>query len=178
MSENKRWYSWVIRRNSIEHVVKYIKDNCPEIDKFFYPQIKKEYQTKKGIKVKDRPLYEGYLFLRYDNSAVVFHKLSSYPFVTTFAGTVEDEEIERMQEVQGKLFSELKASKFKEGESVTLLEGPFKGFEARVVAVEGNAIRVRVDARLLGQQGIDMAYSEEQLERKTELQDMKVQDIK
>ena len=98
--DNKKWYSWVIRRNRVENVVEYIRANVPEVDKFFYPQIKKEYQTKRGTYVKDRPLYEGYIFLRYSNHDVVFHKLSKYPFITTFAGPVTDGEVQRMQEAQ------------------------------------------------------------------------------
>jgi transcription antitermination factor NusG len=98
MSDQKKWYSWVIKRNRFENVVEYIRANVPEVDKFFYPQIKKEYQTKRGVRVKDRPLYEGYIFLRYSNHDVVFHKLSNYPFITTFAGCVTEGEIERMQE--------------------------------------------------------------------------------
>ena len=177
MSDNKKWYSWVIKRNRFENVVKYIRANIPEVDKFFYPQVKKEYQTKNGVRIKDRPLYEGYIFLRYNNPDPVYHKLSSYPFITTFAGAVTEFEIQRMQEAQGKLLTEIKASRFTKGDTVMLLTGPFKGFEAKVVRVEGEAIRVQVGAKLLGQSGIDMVYHEDQIERKTELQNTEVQNI-
>lgn len=177
MSDEKKWYSWVIKRNRVENIVEYIRANIPEVDKFFYPQIKKEYQTKRGVRVKDRPLYEGYIFLRYNDHDNVYHKLSGYPFITTFAGAVTDSEIQQMQEAQGKLLTEIKASRFIKGDMVMLLTGPFKGFEAKVVRVEGEAIRVKVSAKLLGQSVIDMVYHEDQIERKTELQDTEVQDI-
>lgn len=173
----KKWYAWVVRRNYFDHVIRYIKDNCPEIDKFFYPQIKKEYETKKGIKVKDRPLYEGYLFLHYDNHPVVFHKLSSYPFITTFAGKVEEEEIKRMEDVQGKLISEIRTSKFRKDDTVVLLDGPFKGYEANVVEVEGDLIKVSVNAQLFGKD-IQVPVSQDHVEKKTELQNSKVQNLK
>ena len=76
MADEKQWHSWAIKRNRISNVVKYIQAECPEIDKYFYPQIKKEYETTRGTVTKDRLLYEGYLFLRYDNHPVVFHKLA------------------------------------------------------------------------------------------------------
>jgi transcriptional antiterminator NusG len=173
----RRWYSWVIKRNRVENVVAYIKDNVPEVDKYFYPQIKKEYQTKRGIRVKDRPLYEGYIFLRYHNADEVFHKLSSYPFITTFAGIVSDEEIKVMENAQGKLLSEVKSSRFTIGDNVSLLSGPFKGFEALVLGIEGDQIKVKIDARILGQTGIELVFKEDQVERKAELQNAGVQDI-
>ena len=45
MADKKKWHSWVIKRNRIDYVIEFIQANCPEIDKFFYPQIKKEYTT-------------------------------------------------------------------------------------------------------------------------------------
>ncbi len=176
MSDKKQWHSWVIKRNRISFVIEFIQANCPEIDKYFYPQIKKEYTTKRGIVTKDRPLYEGYLFLRYDNHPVVFHKLSAYPQITTYAGPVEQHEIDLMREAQGKLLSEIKASKFKRGDAVTLLHGPFKGFEAEVTSVKGENIKVSVHATLLGSP-VEMSYTEAEVERKSKLQNIEVQDI-
>lgn len=178
MSDSKRWYSWVIRRNRLDNVVGYIRENCPEIDKFFYPYIKKEYQTKKGVvRVKDMPLYEGYLFLHYNNHPEVFHKLSRYPQVTTYCGPVSDEEIERMREAQGKLITDLKTNKFKNGDKVILKDGPFKGFEAMVTSAGSGIVKVRIEAKILGASGHEVVYPEDHLEHKTELQNTEVQDI-
>lgn len=179
MANEKQWHSWVIKRNRLDNVVEYIKEHCFEIDKFFYPYIKKEYQTKKGsTRIKDTPLYEGYLFLRYHDHPQVFHKLSRYPQVTTYCGPVTDEEIDRMQEAQGKLITELKASKFKKGDKVVLKDGPFKGFEATVSSAAAEIVKVSIDAKFLGGVRIaDVLYPEEHLERKTELQNTEVQDI-
>jgi transcription antitermination factor NusG len=58
-----------------------------------------------------------------------------------------------------------------------LLTGPFKGFEAEVIRIEGETVRVKVVAKLLGQSVIEMAYHEDQVERKSELQNTEVQDI-
>jgi len=178
MSDSKQWHSWVIKRNRLDNVVEYIKETCPEIDKFFYPYIKKEYQTKKGVsRIKDMPLYEGYLFLRYHNHPEVFHRLSRYPQVTTYCGPVLEQEIKRMEEVQGKLITELKMSRFKKGETVILKDGPFKGFEAKVSSTKGDVVKVRVNVKILGASGHEVAYPEDQLERKPELQNTEVQDI-
>lgn len=177
MADDKKWYSWVIKRNRFENVVEYIRANIPEVDKFFYPQIKKEYPTKTGVKVKDRPLYEGYIFLRYNDPDNVYHKLTRYPFITTFAGAVAEFEIQRMQEAQGKLLTEIKASRFSKGDTVVLLSGPFRGFDATVICADGEIVRVKVAAKLLGQAGVEMPYHEDQIERKTELQNTEVQDI-
>jgi len=159
-------------------VVEYIKEKCPEIDKFFYPYIKKEYQTKKGTtRIKDMPLYEGYLFLRYYDHPEVFHKLSRFPQVTTYCGPVSEQEIRLMEEAQGKLITELKASKYQKGDRVILKDGPFKGYEAKVSSTKGDVVKVRLDATILGISGHEVVYPEDQLERKTELQNTEVQDI-
>ena len=178
MSDRKQWHSWVIRRNRLDSVVGHIKETCPEIDKFFYPYIKKEYQNKKGtVRIKDTPLYEGYIFLRYHNHSHVFHKLSSYPQVTTYCGPVSEQEIQRMQDAQGKLITELKSSKFKNGDEVVLKDGPFKGFEAKVSSVSGGVVKVKISAKILGSSTHEVVYPEEQLERKSKLQNIEVQNI-
>jgi transcription antitermination factor NusG len=178
MPETKQWHSWVIKRNRLNNVVGYIKENCPEIDKFFYPYIKKEYQIKNGTtRIKDMPLYEGYLFLRYYDHPQVFHKLSRFPQVTTYCGPVSEHEIKLMEEAQGKLITELKASKYQKGDKVILKDGPFKGFEATVASTAGDVVKVRIDAKILGTAHHEVVYPEDQLERKTELQNTEVQDI-
>jgi len=177
MSESKQWHAWVIRRQQLDSVVSFIKEKCPEIDKFFYPFIKKEYETKTGSRTKDVPLYEGYLFLRYNDHPVVFHKLSNYPQVTTYCGPVDEYEIAEMQAAQGKLYTELKASKFTPGDIVIFKEGPFKGWEARVVSVARGTVKARLDAAILGSTKHEVVYPEENLERKPELQNSVVQDI-
>lgn len=177
MTESKKWHVWVIRRQQLDRVVAFIKDKCPEIDKFFYPSIKKEYETRSGKRTKDVPLYEGYLFLRYDNHPVVFHKLSNYPQVTKYCGLTGEEEITKMEERQGKLYSELKTSKFSKGDTVVFKEGPFKGWEASVLSVKQGNVTARIDAEILGASSHEVVYTEDKLEKKTELQNIVVQDI-
>ncbi len=178
MAVSKKWHSWVIKRNRLDNVVGYIKENCPEIDKFFYPFIKKEYQIKNGTtRIKDMPLYEGYLFLRYNDHPQVFHKLSRFPQVTTYCGPVSEKEIKHMEEAQGKLITELKISKYQKGEKVILKEGPFKGFDAIVSATTGDIVRVQINVQILGVLGHEVVYPEDQLERKNELQNIEVQNI-
>ena len=128
-------------------------------------------------RVKDMPLYEGYLFLRYHSHPQVFHKLSRYPQITTYCGPVTEHEIGQMQKAQGKLITELKTSKFKKGDPVILKEGPFKGFEGRVSSVNRDVVKVRIKAKILGASGHEVIYPEDQLERKTELQNTEVQNI-
>lgn len=175
--DGKRWWAWVVKRNRLDNVIGYIKESVPEVDKYFYPRIKKEYQNKRGTKVKDRPLYEGYIFLHYDNPMDVYHKLNKYPFITTFAGEVSDQEINQMEEVQGKLLSDIKSSKFSKGDNVLVLSGPFKGFEATVVSVRAEQIKVNVDAKILGQQGMELLFTEEHLEHISDLTATSVQNI-
>jgi transcription antitermination factor NusG len=82
-----------------------------------------------------------------------------------------------MQDVQGKLITELKASKFKRGDQVILKDGPFKGFEAKVSSISGDIVKVGISAKILGSSGHEVVYPEDQLEHKTELQNTEIQDI-
>ena len=177
MDSNKRWYSWAIKRNRYKNVITYIKENAPEVDSYFYPMIKKEYQGKRGSKIKDCPLYEGYLFLRYNDPDRVYHKLRACPFITTFAGSVEPEEIIRMEAAQGKLITEVKLSRFNTGDVVILRSGPFESFEAVVIDTASENIKVRIDAQILGQSGISLVFSEDNVEHKSKLQNAGVQAI-
>jgi transcription antitermination factor NusG len=161
----------------LDNVIGFIQDKCPEIDKFFYPYIKKEYETRTGSRTKDMPLYEGYLFLRYHNHPDVFHKLSNCPQVTTYCGVVNNSEIAEMQAAQGKLYADLKTSRFSPGDIVVFKEGPFKGWEARVVSVTRGTVRALIEASILGSTNHEVVYPEDQLERKPELQNSVVQDI-
>jgi transcription antitermination factor NusG len=81
-----------------------------------------------------------------------------------------------MMRAQGKLLSEIKASRFVGGDMVDLLQGPFKGFEAEVVSVTGDKIKVKIKATLLGSP-IEMTYIESQIEHKSELRNIEIQDI-
>jgi transcription antitermination factor NusG len=178
MSEEKQWHAWVIKRQRMSEVVGFIKDYCPEVDKYFYPFIKKEYVTRTGLaRIKDVPLYEGYLFLRYSDHPVVFHKLQQYPQVTTYCGPVNPDEIEHMRRAQGKLLTELKSSRFFPGDLVVLKEGPFKGWDARVISVSRGVVKAKVEATILGFSGHEIVCSEDNLERQTELRNADVQDI-
>ena len=173
--EEKRWYAWVIKRNRFDNVRNFIKNECPEVDHLFYPQARKEYSTKRGTRTKETPLYEGYLFLRYDNPSVVFHRLKAYPFITTFAGIVEEQEIKAMEKSQGKLISEIRVSKFSEGETVRLLNGPFKGMDATIISVDRTSVRALIDTKFLGKEGVEVVCNEEEIEKKSQIVDAKVQ---
>jgi len=82
-----------------------------------------------------------------------------------------------MQQAQGKLLSDLKTSKFVEGDSVLLKDGPFKGYDAHVLSGKGGMVRVRIDATILGTSGHEISYPEDQIEHKSELQNADVQNI-
>ena len=82
-----------------------------------------------------------------------------------------------MEEAQGKLITELKASRYKKGDTVLLKDGPFKGFEGKVSSVAAGSVKVRITATILGSSNHEVVYPEDQLERKTELQNTEVQDI-
>ena len=102
--------------------------------------------------------------------------MSAYPQITTYAGPVDQHEIDLMREAQGKLLSEIKASRFKKGDTITLLHGPFKGFDAEVISVTGEKIKANVHATLLGS-SVEMTYTEAEVVHKSKFQNTEVQDI-
>ncbi|KKK50001.1 hypothetical protein LCGC14_3129410, partial [marine sediment metagenome] len=62
------------------------------------------------------------------------------------------------------------------GETVMLLDGPFKGFDGTVTTVHKATVTVEVDAHLLGKV-VEIVFKEDSLEHKSALQNMEVQDI-
>jgi len=177
VEEDKHWRVWVIKRNRFDYVIEYIKESVPEVDKFFYPFIKKEIRTRSSSRIIDRPLYEGYLFLHYNNSPEVYHKLRANPFIMTYAGMASEDEMLRMEEAQGKLISEVKASRFAIGDVVRPLSGPFKGFDGSIAGIEGGALSIVIALKILGREKLEMVFSEDQVEKVNKLENARVQNI-
>jgi transcription antitermination factor NusG len=64
------------------------------------------------------------------------------------------------------------------GDQVVLLSGPFKGFDATISHSDGTNVYVCVNATILGQREIQLPVKEEEVERKTELQNAEVQNLR
>ena len=166
----KSWKAWVLKRNRLTNVLDFIKHKVPEVDKYFYPIARKEYSTKSGSKkVRERPMFEGYLFLHYDDNLKVYEKLKSYPFITTYAGPVRDKEIEDMVSRQGQLIREKKESIFRKADRVILLDGPFKGHKGVVDKASYGSVRVLLNIELLGKT-VEVVCLDSQLEKEGEIE--------
>lgn len=131
------WYIWVIKTGKYEKVKKYL-ETIPEIEEYFYPTTPKEVKRDNGSVSKRRvPLYAGYLFLKYKYSHDMYHKLNSFPFITTYVGPCTKKDFEKIEKTM--LLESINTGGFiSVDDLVRVVCGPFKGLSGCVVGVNAN----------------------------------------
>ncbi len=87
---NKEWYIWMVRPGKFDIVRTYIEDSVKEVVSILCPIEVSERKTKTGRKkIKESPLYAGYIFLQYThdaNNPVAWVKINKHPFVVSYVG--------------------------------------------------------------------------------------------
>jgi transcriptional antiterminator RfaH len=108
-------------------------------------------------------LFGCYIFARFDFH-LLLEKIRFTPGVSSlvhFGGetpTVSDEDIDHLKATFGESERVSLASKLQEGDSVTILRGPFEGIEATIIRTMPSAKRVQVLMEFLGRTtSIDVA---------------------
>lgn len=121
------------------------------------------------VKVLDVPLFDGYVFCRFDDQRMV--PVLSAPgvvHVVSFDGTpavIPESEIEAVRRL---VESKLPASPcpyLKEGAAVRIRNGPMKGVEGRLVAIQ-NRYRLRLSVHML-QRSVEVEIDPESVEALT-----------
>jgi transcription antitermination factor NusG len=138
----QKWHVWVVRPGKFDTVAKYIAESVPEVKEVLYPTVTKQINEKKKKRV---PLYAAYIFLRYDHTPLVWHKLNSNPFVTNYVGpcTAKDlASVESLKKVETLNYTKTKT--FVQGDLIKVNSGPFKDFSGRVISAGANYIQIVV----------------------------------
>jgi transcriptional antiterminator NusG len=134
------WHIWVVKTNRFEHTERFLKE-IPQIKEILYPTASKEFKLRSGaVKKKRVPLYSGYLFLRYEGTPELFHRLNNYPFLTTYVGRCRGEDLVKVKEVRQLEEWNVINRAFKIDDSVKITSGPFTGFVGDVVEIHSNDV--------------------------------------
>ncbi len=130
-------------------------------DKFgriFVPiEIIQRHRGKKRI-MMEKILYPGYIFVEMEDDGEAVELVSSLPMVMPFLGNrqkpqkLKEEEIEQIEELINIAENPPEKTEipFKVGDSVTIVDGPFSGFDGIVEEINEEKERVKVSVIIFG----------------------------
>lgn len=140
-----KWHVWTISPNRIKKVQEFIK-GIDAIETYLYPVVERQPEGKKKKKVEYVPLYNNYIFLRYDEDSQLNYKLENFPWITGYVGVCSEKEMEAVKKQSRQKYEDLvPMNEIKEGQAYKLVGTPFRGFTCVVVANEGERLKVSVE---------------------------------
>jgi len=138
------WHVWTVMSNRQKRIIGFLSE-LEDIDDFLYPMAEKEYDTKKGKRTKNVPIYANYVFIKYGPNSKIDSQIEQCPWISTYIGKCSREEISKVQLQNKRNYAELvSVERFEEGTRVKLIGTPFAGWEAIVVKVEDDKLFVNV----------------------------------
>lgn len=135
MSAESNWFVMYTAPRAEKKVAKRLEENRIEV---YLPIIEEVRQWSDRKKKVQRPLFNGYLFVRIERTRLweALQVQGAVKFVN-FSGThavVRDEEIEAIRRIVSTgVAVEVDDSEIKEGEQVRILGGPLQGFEGECI---------------------------------------------
>ena len=164
MSLNHKWYIVKTKTNcearakdSIKNLVKtHQLESC--LGDILIPE-KDVVEVVKGKKVtRAKKFYPGYIFIQMQLTDKVWHLIKGVSNVVSFVGgkkglppEVPVSQIEVIQnQTQKDYTSPTDQASFVVGENVTVIEGPFKGFNGIVKEVNAEKARIKIEVSIFG----------------------------
>jgi len=115
------------------------------IEEFLYPMAEKEYNTKRGKKVKKVPIYANYIFIKYDHNPDMLISINNCPWISGYVGKCSAEEMIKIKSQDQSKYEELASvEQLEPGAVVKLVGTPFVGWEATVVDISGKTLSVSI----------------------------------
>lgn len=138
------WHVWTVAANRQKRIMKFLSElNC--IDDFLYPMAEKSYNTKKGERIKDVPIYSNYVFIQYDHNPNTSSVIESCPWIASYVGPCSASEMRSVQEQNKKNYDDLvPVEQLTVGSVVKLVKTPFAGWDATIVGIDGNKLSVSI----------------------------------
>ena len=160
----KKWYIIKTKTNcefrakeSIENLMKTHKLESA-VDEILVPE-KDVVEVVKGKKItRSKKFYPGYIFIQMDLTDQVWHLIRGISNVINFVGggkghppEVPPAQIEAMQgQMKGDTRGPEVRFSFSVGESVMVIDGPFKGFSGIVKEVHQDKGRIKIEVSIFG----------------------------
>ncbi len=160
---NKSWYAIHTYSGYEEKVAESIRQRAESLDmkdKIFQVLVPKEkmIEIKNGKrKVVEKKIFQGYVLVQMKMSEDAWFIVRNTPSVTGFVGSgndpspVEDAEIEKIMKRMGKEEPKHKID-FAEGEVVSIIDGPFKGFDGTINEVDTAKGKLKVLVNMFGRE--------------------------
>jgi transcriptional antiterminator NusG len=142
-----KWYCWIIKSGKFNTIKDYLEREVPEVVSVYYPTIQRERSVYGKIKVRETPLFSGYMFLKYVPSDDVHHRIRMHAFVTTFVGICGADDIDKIEAIRAREDNKEFISKrqFNIGDPVLIVNGNFVSFRGAVEEVVGDRYYVGVN---------------------------------
>ena len=159
----KQWYAIHTYSGYEEKVAESIRQRAESLDmkdKIIQVLVPKEkmIEVKNGKrKVVEKRIFQGYVLVQMKMSEDAWYIVRNTPSVTGFVGSgseptpVDDDEIEKIQKRMGREEPKHKID-FKLGEVVSIVDGPFKGFDGAVNEVDPVKGKLKVLVNMFGRE--------------------------
>ena len=160
---SKQWYAIHTYSGYEEKVAESIRQRAESLDmkdKIIQVLVPKEkmIEVKNGKrKVVEKRIFQGYVLVQMKMSEDAWYIVRNTPSVTGFVGSgseptpVDDDEIEKIQKRMGREEPKHKID-FKLGEVVSIIDGPFKGFDGAVNEVDPVKGKLKVLVNMFGRE--------------------------
>jgi len=161
ISKEKRWYVMHTYSGYEDAVASSLKQRIESFgmeDKIFNVLVPKE----KKIKIKngkrkavEEKIYPGYILIEMNVTDDSWYVVRNTPNVTGFVGAgtvpvpISDEEIKELKKRVGQEVPKYKMD-FKIGDSVKVIDGPFKDFDGKVSEIDKERGRVKILINMFG----------------------------
>jgi transcription antitermination factor NusG len=138
------WHVWTVVANRQKRIKEFLSE-LDDVEEFLYPMAEKEYNTKKGKKTKDIPIYVNYIFIKYNHNIDTSISINACPWISEYIGKCSDEEIEKIKKQDKSKYDELiSVDQLEPGTVVKLVGTPFIGWEATVVDINDKTLSVSI----------------------------------
>ena len=159
----KQWYAIHTYSGYEEKVAESIRQRAESLDmgdKIFQVLVPKEKQIeiKNGKrKVVEKRIFQGYVLVQIKMTEDAWYIVRNTPGVTGFVGTgtdptpVSQDEMDKIMKRMGREEPKFKLD-FKPGEVISVIDGPFKGFEGSVSEVDATKGKLKVLVSMFGRE--------------------------
>ncbi len=162
-NSHKQWYAVHTYSGYEEKVAESIRqraeslDMTKEIIQALVPK-EKQIEIKNGKrKIVEKRIFQGYVLVEMKLSENAWYIVRNTPGVTGFVGTgteptpVDPEEIEKIQKRMG-LDQPKHKIDYREGEVVSITDGPFKGFDGTISEIDSQKGKLKVLVNMFGRE--------------------------
>lgn len=164
MNMTKRWYAVqaysgyekIVQKGLLERIeLSNIKDQFGDV----LVPVEEVVELKSGQKtISERRLYPGYVLVQMDMNDDSWHLVRSTPKVTAFIGgsalkptPIKDKEVELiLRRMDDSKVNPTQKLTFEVGESIRVIDGPFKDFSGSVQEINYEKNKLRVDVVIFG----------------------------